>query len=164
MDDGPCVDAVTDLFFPFKNGIITNKGGNVWESSCGKNFNAEIDDILVSTTPIDTIPIYNHYNIQYVTVAEVVPQLDLSGIWQRYNSDNGDNNSYMYLGKDTSDYMIIGDESDSGSYYLSSSYYFDVVIHFIPKEGAPREYLVTISKDLKHLYFDGELYTKVKDI
>ena len=102
-----------------KNGLIvqTSKDED-WntatpnEGYIRKTFNAEIDDIVVNPTDNDTIPIYNHYDIKRIKLKELVPENDISGLWF---SDRG----ILYLGKHTSDFMFVGDQVVSGSYYLS---------------------------------------------
>lgn len=144
------------------NGLIvkTRVDGNEWvtatpdEGYIRKEFNAEFDDIVVNKEQSDTIPIYNHYDVTDIRSAEAVPDTDVSGIWYCLEKD-----SFLYLGKQTSDYRWIGSISDSGQYFLSFARDGETSIQMLPRNLASRKYDISISDDVCYILIDDTVYT-----
>ena len=157
--------------FPYvkwcKNGLIVKiSKDEEWntatpnEGYIRKTFKAEIDDIVVNHSNNDTIPIYNHYDISRIKLPELVPENDLSGVW--LNSD--DNEDKLYLGKYTSDFMMVFEDKN-----ISGSYYFTLnddksCINLISSDQYGVVYRGTISDDSSFIVLDNRIYYKVRDL
>lgn len=151
--------------FPYvkwnKNGIIlkitTDGEWNTATPNEGylrKTFNAEIEDILVNPGN-DTIPIYNHYDIKRIEMAEIVPESDISGLWKG-------NVDLLYLGKHTSDCMLIGNKTVLGCYYITLTDYGSWINLIWP--DSPGTNRITLSDDRNVIYVGDRAYYKIRDL
>jgi len=77
-------------------------------------FDEELDGLLINPVSKSYIPIYNHFDVSGIKHADDLPELEISGIW--YCSKE---KSFVYFGKNNSQYMWIGKRNDSGDYFLS---------------------------------------------
>lgn len=78
-------------------------------------FDTEIDDVIYYKKNNTLIPIYKHYAVSQLKHASDIPGLDLAGIW--YCSEK---ESFVYFGRNTSEYMWIGKMNEKGFYFLSA--------------------------------------------
>lgn len=91
------------------NWVCTDQDGIIQST-----FDSELDGLLINPVSKSFIPIFNHFDVSGIKHADDLPELDITGIWY-CDSEK----SYVYFGKNNSQYMWIGKRSDSGSYYLS---------------------------------------------
>ena len=104
----------------YGNGMIVGGLKNkIWtyadaEGNIRGEFDSELDGLLINPISKSYIPIFNHFNVSGIKHADDVPNLDISGIWYCQSEK-----SFVYFGKDNSEYMWLGKKTDSGSYYLS---------------------------------------------
>lgn len=150
------------------NGIIakTEAEGKDWvtatpnEGYIRKEFNDEIEDIVVDVTCNDTIPIYHHYDIRDIKLKELLPETNISGIWYC-----GKNESFLYLGKYTSDYMWVGECKDSGTFYLSLDKEENTYMHMLSRDSVLCKYIIEEYEDVCYVYnIDGTYYCTLKKI
>lgn len=143
------------------NGIIakTEVKGEDWvtatpnEGYIRKTFNAEIEDIVVDVTCNDTIPIYHHYDIRDIKLKQLLPETNISGIW--YCDIN---ESFLYLGKYTSDYMWVGECKDSGTFYLSLDK-DNTYMHMLSRDSVLCKYMIEEYENVCYVYnIDGTYY------
>lgn len=93
-----------------KNWVYTDSDGIIQG-----HFDSEMDEILINPFSKSLIPVFNHFDISGIKHAEDVPVFDISGIWYCDTEE-----SYIYFGKDNSQYMWLGKRNDAGEYYLSA--------------------------------------------
>lgn len=116
-------------------------------------FDNEICDILIDSSTGALIPIFNHFDVSNIKYADDLPQFDISGIWYcEYEK------SFVYFGKNNSQYMWVGKKNDSGNFYLSTTD-DKIQVHFCSNK--------TITKDIheidsKQIFIDSDYLYKIK--
>ena len=119
-----------------------------------KKFNAEIEDVVVDVTCNDTIPIYHHYDIRDIKLEQLLPETNISGIWYCEK-----NESFLYLGKYTSDYMWVGECKDSGTFYLSLDKEDNTYMHMLSRDSVLCKYMIMEYENVCYVYnIDGTYY------
>ena len=122
-------------------------------------FEKEINGLLINQDTMSYIPVYNQFDVSGIKHADDVPELDITGIWYCHSEE-----SFVYFGKNNSQYMWLGKKKDSGDYYLSidkKSNKNDIIVYMCSDK--------TITKDIYEIdterIFLGDLFlVKVKTL
>jgi hypothetical protein len=99
------------------------------------------------------IPIFNHFDVSSIKHADDLPEFDISGIWYC-----GEEKSFVYFGKNNSQYMWVGKKNESGNFYLSVTN--DIIqMHMYSDKTVTKDKCEI--KDSERILLGGRLFVKL---